>query len=109
MVFADGSEGAFYRKSPCQEYYARQMTEDAVESCRIEAHAGNAMAQLLLSRLYRDTNKEIDSIEWLIAAADNGDGEASYELGQRYIAGNSVKKDIIFGLKYLQMAARYVR
>ncbi|HRD68406.1 MAG TPA: tetratricopeptide repeat protein [Candidatus Competibacter sp.] len=72
------------------------------------AFAGLVKAQYLLGAIYATDPKRIDlirSANWYTMASNNGDAEASYNLGLMYLNGDGVTKDINNGVVLIEKAA----
>jgi TPR repeat protein/HEAT repeat protein len=107
LATASGLHTPYYQKSPCQEYYARQMQEEAFDACLSEAETGKTkgMAEYLLSRLYQDSADDANALRWLAKSAEQGLGEAMYGLYLHYVNGDAIDADKELALKHLRMAS----
>jgi uncharacterized protein len=80
----------------------------AIEILKPLADGGDSMAQLILGDIYESkgvNQNYAEAVKWDRKAAEQGEKQAQYNLGQLYISGEGVQKDEAEGVKWILMAA----
>ena len=72
---------------------------------RKAAQAGYAPSQVWLGDLLDKAEEDTLAVEWYQKAADQGSAGGEYGLGQMYLKGEGVKKDLAQGRQYIEKAA----
>ena len=72
---------------------------------RKAAQAGYAPSQVWLGDLLDKAEEDVLAVEWYQKAADQGSAGGEYGLGQMYLKGEGVKKDVELGRRYIERAA----
>lgn len=72
---------------------------------RKAAEAGYAPSQVWLGDILDKAEEDVEAAEWYQKAADQGSADGEYGLGQMYLKGEGVKKDVEQGLRYIERAA----
>ena len=73
-----------------------------VAEWRKKAEAGDAKFQVLMGACYADDassdgvpKDDAEAVKWIRKAADQGDAEAQFNLGNMYYSGTGVPKDLV--------------
>ena len=73
------------------------------------AERGNALAQLMVGRMYDDGNgvvhDDVEAVKWYRLAADQGVALAQFSIGMMYRNGNGVVQDYVEAVKWLRLSA----
>lgn len=72
---------------------------------RKAAQAGYAPSQVWLGDILDKAEEDVEAAEWYQKAADQGSADGEYGLGQMYLKGEGVKKDVEQGKRYIERAA----
>lgn len=72
---------------------------------RTAAQAGYAPSQVWLGDILDKAEEDVEAVGWYQKAADQGSADGEYGLGQMYIKGEGVKKDVGQGMRYIERAA----
>jgi len=85
------------------------LAQSDFESTKARAEAGDASAQRMLGRMYRDGDgvslDDLESLRWFKLAAEQGDVSAQLALGQMYDIGLSVEEDDQEAVNWYRAAA----
>lgn len=77
----------------------------ALHWARQSAEQNHPAGQLLLAELLTRSGNQAESLKLLRQAADQGLAEASYRLGQSYLAGQGTDADPVEAVRYFEQAA----
>jgi uncharacterized protein len=72
---------------------------------RKAANAGYAPAQVWLGDILDKSEEDKEAVEWYVKAAAQGSPAGEYGLGQMYIKGEGVKKDLVEARTHILRAA----
>lgn len=72
---------------------------------RMAAQAGHAAAQAGLGDILDKAEEDVEAVEWYQKAADQGNADGEFGLGQMYLKGEGVKQDVSLGRQYVERAA----
>ena len=77
-----------------------------LEQLKAAAASGNPMAQMELARSLKDAGSDREAVSWLARAAEAGNPEAQFQLGDCYVRGQGVEADVFKARAHFANAAR---
>lgn len=84
-----------------------EINESHLSSLQQKAIQGDLFAMYDLAHYNLDEGNNRDGVFWLERAAQKGNSVAQYELGNLFLEGDIVKKDLLQGVLWISRAAEY--
>jgi hypothetical protein len=84
--------------------------DEVIKALKAKAEKGDAESQNLLGIIYSSStglniSNDVESVEWYLKAAKQGNSSAQYELGRCYMSGIGVAQDQSVAVMWIRKAA----